>query len=156
MPWEPIFWVIFFIINVLLIASNLYQIVCLSDLEADYMNPYESSSRINAVIIPEMVLTGVFCTLFLLTGHWFMFLITLPITCYNMNLFMKRKHLIDVTEVFRFLNPEKKYRIIKLGFYLLLFVLVIIRMVAAVSFSTMLSVFHPNYEELDLRTSLEF
>jgi hypothetical protein len=132
MAWDPIFWVIFFIINVLLIASNLYQIVCLSDLEADYLNPYESSARINQVIVPEMALNAVFCALFLLTGHWFMFLITLPITCYSFILFMKRQHLIDVTEVFRFLNPEKKYRIIKLGFYLLLFVIVIIRLVLAV------------------------
>ncbi|KAK3035145.1 hypothetical protein RJ639_032818 [Escallonia herrerae] len=35
--------------------------------------------------------------------------------------FMKRKHLIDVTEVFRSLNAEKKNRIAKLGFYVLLF-----------------------------------
>lgn len=40
---------------------------------------------------------------------------------------MKRQHLIDVTEVFRFLGAEKKYRLIKLAFYLLLFVVVIIR-----------------------------
>lgn len=132
MVWEAILWVIFFLMTMGLIALNLYQIVCLSDLEADYLNPYESSARINAVIVPEFVLHGVFCALFLLTGHWFMFLLTLPIACYNTILFMKRQHLIDVTEVFRFLSAEKKYRIIKLAFYLLLFVLVIFRLVLAV------------------------
>uniref|UniRef100_A0A5B7AWR1 Putative Cornichon n=1 Tax=Davidia involucrata TaxID=16924 RepID=A0A5B7AWR1_DAVIN len=132
MAWEAILWVIFFLANMALIALILYQIVCLSDLEADYMNPYESSSRINAVVVPEFVLHGAFCALFLVTGHWFMFLVTVPIACYNVMLFMKRQHLIDVTEVFRSLNAEKKYRIIKLGFYLILFVLVIIRLVLSV------------------------
>ncbi|KAK2986550.1 hypothetical protein RJ640_019520 [Escallonia rubra] len=46
--------------------------------------------------------------------------------------FMKRKHLIDVTEVFRSLNAEKKNRIAKLGFYVILFALVIIRLVLSV------------------------
>ncbi|KAL8261119.1 hypothetical protein R6Q59_025168 [Mikania micrantha] len=55
MAWEVILWVILFIMNVALIASNLYQIVCLTDLEADYMNLYDLSARINAVVIPEMV-----------------------------------------------------------------------------------------------------
>uniref|UniRef100_A0A5B7AU57 Putative Cornichon n=1 Tax=Davidia involucrata TaxID=16924 RepID=A0A5B7AU57_DAVIN len=132
MAWEAILWVIFFLKNIALIALNLYQLVCLSDLEADYMNPYESSSRINAVVIPEFILHGAFCTLFLVTGHWFMFLVTLPVTCYNIMLFTKRQHLIDVTEVFRFLSAEKKYRIIKLAFYLVLFVIVIIRLVLSV------------------------
>ncbi|KAL6987080.1 hypothetical protein U1Q18_012839 [Sarracenia purpurea var. burkii] len=86
MAWEAILWVIFFILNMSLIAFNLYQIVCLSDLEADYMNPYESSSRINAVVVPEFVLHGVFCALFLVTGHWAMFLLTLPIAFYNAKL----------------------------------------------------------------------
>nr|XP_043621787.1 protein cornichon homolog 1 [Erigeron canadensis] len=132
MAWEVILWVIFFTINIALIASNLYQIVCLTDLEADYLNPFESSARINTVIIPEMVVNGVLCALFLVTGHWFMFLLTLPITVYNYMLYSKRRHLIDVTEVFRSLDAEKKYRIVKLAFYLLLFVLVIIRMVLAI------------------------
>ncbi|CAK9157224.1 unnamed protein product [Ilex paraguariensis] len=137
MVWLVILWILFFIINMVLIGLNLYQIVCLSDLEADYMNPFESSSRINAVIVPEFILQGVFCVLFLVTGHWLMFLVTLPITCYNMMLFMKRQHLIDVTEVFRFLSAEKKYRIVKLAFYLLLFIIVIVRFVLTVVYSIM-------------------
>lgn len=147
MAWEAILWAIFFFMNIGLVAFNLYQIVCLSDLEADYMNPYESSSRINAVVVPEFILHGVLCLLFLLTGHWIMFLFTLPIACYNASLYLKREHLIDVTEVFRFLNAEKKYRIIKLGFYLVLFVLVIFRLVIAVinSFVDEDEVFHGSW-----------
>ncbi|KAK9067499.1 hypothetical protein SSX86_014829 [Deinandra increscens subsp. villosa] len=115
-----------------MILQLLSVIVCLTDLEADYMNPYDSSARINAVVIPEMVVHGVCCGLFLMTGHWFLFLLTLPIMIYNSMLYSKRRHLIDVTEVFRSIDAEKKYRIVKLAFYLLLFVLVIIGMVISI------------------------
>ncbi|KAL7194297.1 hypothetical protein ACSBR1_034668 [Camellia fascicularis] len=88
MVCEVILWVIFFIFNMTLLALDFYQIVCLSDLEADYMNLYESSSRINAVIVPEFVVHGLFCSLFLVTAHWFMFLLVLPIAYYNTMLFV--------------------------------------------------------------------
>ena len=42
---------------------------------------------------------------------------------------MKQQHLIYVTEVFRTLSAEKKYRVAKLAFYLLLFIIVIVRFV---------------------------
>jgi protein cornichon len=40
---------------------------------------------------------------------------------------MARKHLVDVTEIFRQLNGEKKYRMIKLAFYFCLFIITIYR-----------------------------
>jgi hypothetical protein len=40
---------------------------------------------------------------------------------------MKRKHLVDVTEIFRQLHGEKKYRMIKLAFYFGLFIITIYR-----------------------------
>ncbi|KAF1001743.1 protein cornichon homolog 2-like isoform X1 [Apium graveolens] len=157
MAWDPIFWLIFFVINIILIALNIYQIVCLSDLEADYLNPYDSSSRINSVVVPEMLVQGVLCALFLVTGNFYMFILTLPNACYNAKLFMKQQHLIDVTEVFRFLDAEKKYRLIKLAFYLILFVVVLIRTIDSGALSTMISLFHVSNEDLDIRSSiLEF
>ncbi|KAJ0883180.1 hypothetical protein HanPSC8_Chr10g0418471 [Helianthus annuus] len=157
MVWEVILWIIFFLINMALIASTLYQIVCLLDLESDYMNPYESSSRINAVVIPEMVLHGMCSFLLLVMGYWFMFLLTLPIAIYNSMLYINRRHLIDVTEVFRYVDAEKRYRIAKLAVYLFLFVLVVIRSVVAGKFSHVLEPFHPTNEDLDILSHvLEF
>lgn len=43
--------------------------------------------------------------------------------------FMKREHLIDVTEVFRNLNSQKKFRLIKLGIYLIFFSILMFRYV---------------------------
>ncbi|XVF75847.1 hypothetical protein PTKIN_Ptkin13bG0219800 [Pterospermum kingtungense] len=129
MVWDLIFWVLCFFINIALVASSFYQLLSLSDLEADHLNPFEASTRINYVVVPEFILQGFLCAFFLLTWHWFMFLLTLPLTAYHLMLYLNRKHLVDVTEIFRYLNSEKKYRFIKLGIYLLLFTVVLFRLV---------------------------
>ncbi|KAL7134115.1 hypothetical protein ABFS83_11G006000 [Erythranthe nasuta] len=132
MAWDPILWIVFSIMNLTLLGLNFYQFLGFSDLEADYLNPYELSSRVNSVIVPEYLLQGAFCILFLVTGHWFMFLLSLPPAYYNLTQYLSQQHRIDVTEVFRVLNAEKKTRIIKLGVYIVFFGLVITRLALSV------------------------
>lgn len=62
------------------------QLICLSDLEYDYINPYDSSSRINSVVIPEFLVQGILTAVYLLTCHWFMFLLMAPIMYYHIQL----------------------------------------------------------------------
>lgn len=132
MHWDLVLWLIAILSNIGLLVILIYQIICLSDLEADYMNPYESSENINAMVIPEFLLQGAFCAFFLFSAHWIMFLFTLPVAVYHARLFMKGEHLVDVTEIFRTLSLEKKYRLIKLAIYLVFFFLVIVRLVIAI------------------------
>ncbi|XP_031488140.1 protein cornichon homolog 1-like isoform X1 [Nymphaea colorata] len=131
MAWEVIFWLLCFAVSIVLLGILVYQLISLSDLEFDYINPYDSSSRINTWVIPEFVIQGVLSALFLVTWRWFMLILTAPITYYHLTLYMKRRHLIDVTEIFRLLNVEKKYRMVKLGFYLSLFFIIIYRLVVS-------------------------
>nr|ACU16496.1 unknown [Glycine max] len=68
MGLDLFFWLVLCLpLNFTLLASTFYQVLILSDLEADFINPY-----------------------------------------------MKQTHLIDVTEVFRLLSAEKKFRIAKI------------------------------------------
>ncbi|CAI8614043.1 unnamed protein product [Vicia faba] len=84
MPFDLFFWLLIcFPLNVALLASAFYQVLMLSDLEADYINPYDASSRINYYVVPEFIAQGLFCALFLFTGHWFMFLLMLPLASYH-------------------------------------------------------------------------
>uniref|UniRef100_A0A804PRE2 Uncharacterized protein n=1 Tax=Zea mays TaxID=4577 RepID=A0A804PRE2_MAIZE len=103
MSVELILWLFSFVSVMVLIGLTAYQLICLSDLEYDYINPYDSSSRINAVVLIEYSLQGA--------------------------LYLARKHLVDVTEIFRQLSDEKKYRMIKLAFYFCLFIITIYRLV---------------------------
>ncbi|CAK9173141.1 unnamed protein product [Ilex paraguariensis] len=113
-------WLLFFFVLIALLVIVIFQLMCLTDLEFDFINPYDSASRINRVVLPEFITQGVLCLLFLLTGHWFMSLLGAPYLYYNTRLYMQRQHLIDVTEIFNLLNWEKKKRIFKLAYVIFL------------------------------------
>lgn len=117
---EVLAWLLFFFILIALLVMIVFQLMCLADLEFDYINPYDSASRINKVVLPEFITEGVLCFLFLVTGHWFMALLCVPYAYYNVRLYLQRQHLVDVTEIFNLLNWEKKQRLFKLGYIILL------------------------------------
>ncbi|KAM7494142.1 hypothetical protein LguiB_028751 [Lonicera macranthoides] len=116
-------WILFFFILIALVGLVVFQLMCLADLEFDYINPYDSASRINKVILPEYITQGFLCLLYLLAGHWMMSLLCVPYLYYNVRLYMRRHHLVDVTEIFNQLSWEKKQRLFKLGY--LIFILFI-------------------------------
>ncbi|KVH95477.1 Cornichon [Cynara cardunculus var. scolymus] len=90
--WEVIAWLLFFFVIISLLVVVVYQLMCFADLEFDYSNPYDCASRINCVILPEFITQAILCSLYLLTGHW----------------------------IFNQLNREKKQRLFKLGYLIML------------------------------------
>ncbi|KAL3619387.1 hypothetical protein CASFOL_036957 [Castilleja foliolosa] len=113
-------WLLFFIILISLIAVLVFQLMCLADLEFDYINPYDTASRINMVVLPEFIIQGFLCFLFMMTGHWIMALVSIPYLYYNVRLYVRGEHRVDVTEIFNLLSWEKKQRLFKLGYMVLL------------------------------------
>ncbi|KAK4794105.1 hypothetical protein SAY86_012099 [Trapa natans] len=111
-------------------AHGLF-LMCLADLEFDYINPYDSSSRINGVVLPEFIVQGVLCLFYLGTGHWVMCLLSVPYLYYNVNLYLQKQHLVDVTEIYNMLKWEKKQRLFKLGYLIILLLLSIFWMIMA-------------------------
>ncbi|KAF8093884.1 hypothetical protein N665_0375s0003 [Sinapis alba] len=108
-------WIISFLFLVTLLIIVIYQLTCLADLEADHINPYDSSTKINRVILPEFGLQGLLCVYYVLTGHWFMAILSLPHLFYNIRLYMKKEHLADVTEMHNTNKGEQKKRLYKIG-----------------------------------------
>ncbi|CAK9311042.1 unnamed protein product [Citrullus colocynthis] len=107
-------WLLSFFFIIALLILVVFQLMCLADLEFDYINPYDSSSRINKVVVPEFITQGVLCIFYLLSGHWIMSLFCVPYLYYNLRLYTQQKHLVDVTEIFNQLPWEKKQRLFKL------------------------------------------
>ncbi|KAJ6705695.1 CORNICHON-RELATED [Salix purpurea] len=122
-------WLISFFIIISIIVIIIFQLMALADLEFDYINPYDSSSRINKVILPEYITEGVLCLYFLVTGHWCMSLLCVPYLYYNVRLYTRKQHLVDVTEIFNMLSWEKKQRLFKLGYLIALLFLSIFWMI---------------------------
>ncbi|KAJ0968735.1 hypothetical protein J5N97_021612 [Dioscorea zingiberensis] len=121
--WVIFVWIIAFFLLISLIVLIVYQLMCLADLEFDYINPYDSASRINYVVLPEFAVQGALSLLFLLTGHWIMFLFSVPILYYNLKLYRHKEHLVDITEIFNLLSREKKRRLFKLAYLVILLLL---------------------------------
>ncbi|KAG7028361.1 Protein cornichon-like 4 [Cucurbita argyrosperma subsp. argyrosperma] len=78
-------WLVSFFFLIALLIVLIYQLMCLADLEFDYINPYDSASRINKVIFPEFISMGVLCLFYLLTGHWGMSILCGPYIYYNVS-----------------------------------------------------------------------
>eukprot|EP00271_Cylindrocystis_brebissonii_P021387 TRINITY_DN7579_c0_g2_i1.p1 TRINITY_DN7579_c0_g2~~TRINITY_DN7579_c0_g2_i1.p1 ORF type:complete len:157 (+),score=33.08 TRINITY_DN7579_c0_g2_i1:440-910(+) len=131
MSWPFLLWLISFLVVAALLGIVMYMLICLSDLENDFINPHDSTLRINKFLLPEMVLQGSLTALYLVTGRWFMFLFNVPLLLFHLRLYLRKEYLVDVTEVFNQLPYEKKLRLVKLFFYLAFFVLVIYRLVEA-------------------------
>ncbi|XP_030457391.2 protein cornichon homolog 4-like [Syzygium oleosum] len=118
-------WFLAFLLLFFVLCMVGYQIICLTDLEIDYINQYDAATRINKVVLPEFVSQGVLCFFYLVTGRWFMFLLSLPYLFYNIRLWKRNRYLIDVTEIYNNLKWEKNRRLFKLYYLLLLVVIVI-------------------------------
>ncbi|XP_057449880.1 protein cornichon homolog 4-like [Lotus japonicus] len=122
-------WLISFFLLIALLVLVTYQLMCLADLEFDYINPYDFSSQINTVVLPEYIIQGFLSCFYLITGHWVMSLFCVPYLCYNVRMYIQRKHLVDVTEIFNQLSWEKKQRLVKLFYIVITLFLSVIWMI---------------------------
>ncbi|XP_019432952.1 PREDICTED: protein cornichon homolog 3-like [Lupinus angustifolius] len=130
---EVFYWIFTFVLILTLLCFLAYQIILLVDLEFDYINPYDSTSRVNQVVLPEFIIQGIFCLTNLIAGRWFIFLVALPGLYYNVRLYIRRDHLADVTEIYNKLSWEKKKRLFKVAHLVLLFMLSILSLVWSIT-----------------------
>ncbi|XP_029395088.1 protein cornichon homolog 4 isoform X2 [Mus pahari] len=66
-----------------LIFLSVYFIITLSDLECDYINARSCCSKLNKWVIPELVGHTIVTVLMLVSLHWFIFLLNLPVATWN-------------------------------------------------------------------------
>lgn len=118
-----------FILQAALMGICMFQLIKISDLENDFINPHDFGSSYNASVLPEFGLQATLTLLMLLSGRWVLAALHLAILGYNVRLVFLQNHLIDVTEAFRQLPQEKKRRFIKLGLYVFIFIIVIYKLV---------------------------
>lgn len=51
MPWLFLIWLLAFIGQAALLGIVLYQLITLTDLEADYLNPHEATRSFNKFVV---------------------------------------------------------------------------------------------------------
>lgn len=113
------------------------QIITLSDLECDYINARSCCSKLNKWVIPEVIGHAVVTVLMLISLHWFIFLLNLPIATWNIYRFIMvpsgNMGVFDPTEIHNRgqLKSHMKEAMIKLGFHLLCFFMYLYSMILA-------------------------
>jgi hypothetical protein len=71
------------ILDLVLLAHAVYEVVLLSDVSADFLNPVDAVNRINPYVLPSMALQGFITLLMLVTGNWWTLLFNLPLAVWN-------------------------------------------------------------------------
>ncbi|EDL13130.1 cornichon homolog 4 (Drosophila), isoform CRA_b [Mus musculus] len=117
--------------------GNGQRIITLSDLECDYINARSCCSKLNKWVIPELVGHTIVTVLMLVSLHWFIFLLNLPVATWNIYRFIMvpsgNMGVFDPTEIHNRgqLKSHMKEAMIKLGFYLLCFFMYLYSMILA-------------------------
>mmetsp|Transcript_22926 Transcript_22926/g.38357 ORF Transcript_22926/g.38357 Transcript_22926/m.38357 type:complete len:159 (-) Transcript_22926:1112-1588(-) len=133
--WSLTFWVVSFLVEAALLGIIMYTLICLADLENDFMNPHDSASRINKCVLPEYIMQATQVFLFIVGGKWALLALSILEASWMARTYLKGHSMMDVTEIFNELPKEKKVRLMKLFIHLLMFIVIIYRVVeAAVGF----------------------
>ncbi|XP_009331974.1 PREDICTED: protein cornichon homolog 4 [Pygoscelis adeliae] len=113
------------------------QIITLSDLECDYINARSCCSKLNKWVVPEVIGHAVVTVLMLISLHWFIFLLNLPVATWNIYRYIMvpsgNMGVFDPTEIHNRgqLKSHMKEAMIKLGFHLLCFFMYLYSMILA-------------------------
>merc|ERR1711976_1140749 len=121
----------------LLLFLTVYFIITLSDLECDYINAPTCCSKLNKWVIPEIVGHAAISVFLLLTFHWFLCLLTLPLTFWQIYRYVQKPSgnigVFDPAEIHnrQLLKGYMKEAMCKLGYHLVFFFSYLYSMIVA-------------------------
>lgn len=104
------------------------QLICLTDLEQDFINPYDLSNKLNRFVVAEYAAQFVLTAALLGTGKWFVGGLQLIVLVIMIHYYMKKQVYIDATDAFKQLKPQKTRRTVLFGVYCFTFVFITYRL----------------------------
>ncbi|KAL5463385.1 hypothetical protein EMCRGX_G032278 [Ephydatia muelleri] len=105
----------------------VYVIVCLSDLECDFLNTTQGCKQLNKWALPEIAATSLVPVILLLSWHWVLFIVTFPAAVYLLRRYLTLSGgsmgIYDPTEIRNrgTLSKFQKEAFIKFGYHLVIF-----------------------------------
>ncbi|KAG2444850.1 hypothetical protein HXX76_001591 [Chlamydomonas incerta] len=110
----------------------MFALISLSDLENDFINPYDLTQRLNRFVALEYATQVVLVAVLLLGGKWFLAGLQAAMLVYLLHSWHVKQHTVDATDVFRQLPVQKKRRLIMFGSFLLFFVIITYRFIESI------------------------
>ena len=114
------------------LGMNMYMLVCLTDLQNDFMNPHDTANRINKLVVPEVLFHAVVMLVLVMMRRWGLVLVNVPMVLFSFRMYSRKEIYVDVTEIFNVLDREKKRRGWKVGFFSVVFLIATYRLVEEV------------------------
>ncbi|CAH1793161.1 unnamed protein product [Owenia fusiformis] len=120
-----------------LLFLTVYFVITLSDLECDYLNARSCCEKLNMWVLPEIVAHSLITVLLLLSLHWVLFLLNLPLAVFQINKYLSKPSgsigVYDPTEIHnrQLLKSYMKESMVKLGFHLVFFFIYLYSMILA-------------------------
>ena len=115
--------VLAFLGNAVMLVMLTYKILTFSELEVDHVNPTDYCKKVNRLAVPEIVTHGFVMLILLVSGHFWLLLLNIPLMAYSIHMMMQGQHVTKPERVF--VPSNKKYEQKKilgtLGFCLLFF-----------------------------------
>eukprot|EP00887_Chlorella_sp_A99_P003654 scaffold7.g3654.t1 len=121
MPWLLLVWLLAFMLQMGVLGTCMYALIQYSDLENDLLNPHDAAANVNKLVLPEYAGQAVLAVLLLGSGRWVLGLAQAAMLLYHARLYVQRRHLVDVTEIFREVGKRKRAQMVKLFFYIVSF-----------------------------------
>ena len=87
-------WILAFLVLGAVMGINLYALICLSDLQADLINPHDCAGRINKLVMPEIIAHAAAAGLMMLCGSWSMVLVNGPLIAWHVRQVGRNQHLV--------------------------------------------------------------
>lgn len=104
-----VIWFLALVLQIAALGCTLYQLVQLTDLELDQINPHDAAKNYNQAVYPALLLE---CSLFIVAavgGKWLVALPFAGVAALDVRMFLRDvgKGTIDVTEIFRILRSKR-------------------------------------------------
>ncbi|XP_074656306.1 protein cornichon homolog 4-like [Tubulanus polymorphus] len=131
-----------------LLFLAVFYVITLSDLECDYMNARECCGRLNKWVVPQMIGLCLITMFLLLTWHWILFLIHLPLTVWQIKKWYQKPQgfigIYDPTEIHNrsLLKGYMRESMVKLGFHIVFFFVFLYNMISSLVSPMDLSDYH--------------
>ncbi|XP_019626008.1 protein cornichon homolog 1-like [Branchiostoma floridae] len=121
-------YIVALLLSACLIFFAIWHIIAFDELKTDYKNPIDQCNSLNPLVLPEYIIHGFFCLLFLLAGEFFSLALNIPLIAYHVYRYagrpvMSSPGLYDPTTIMNadVLSHCQREGWIKLAFYLLSF-----------------------------------
>ena len=101
-------WLLALLAQAAALGCSLYQLVQLTDLEFDHINPHDASRNYNAMVYPACCIEILFCCVLFMGGNWLLGLPALALALFDIReIWSQGNGKIDVTEIFRMLRQKR-------------------------------------------------